>query len=105
MQAARGYKLVLETPERAKEIHDEVRKARHCEFYYRYSAKYFNEPILIQDDFETKYLRKKIYFNTSERRNAYITYDSFLSGDSYSLPSFEEEKAACDFNTSQYDKE
>ena len=28
MQAARGYKLILETPERAKEIHDEVRKAR-----------------------------------------------------------------------------
>ena len=104
MQASRGYKLILETPERAKEIHDEVRKARHCEFYYAYSAKYFNEPILIKSDFETKYLRKKIYFNTRERKDAYMLYDTLLSGGSYTLPKLEDRKKACDFNTSKYEE-
>ena len=104
MQAVRGYKLILETPERAKEIHNEVRKARHCKYYYMYSAKYFNEPILIKRDFSTKYLRKKLYFNTQKRKNTYRQYDILLSGDSYTLPSPKEEKDACDFNTSKYDK-
>ena len=104
MQAARGYKLILETPAKAREIHDEVRKARHCMFYYKYSAKYFNEPILVKNDFGTKYLRKKLYFNTRERKDAYIQYDTLISGGSYTLPKFEERKKACDFNTSKYDK-
>ena len=104
MQASRGYKLILQTPERAKEIHNEVRKARHCEYYYKYDASEFNEPILIKSDFNTKYLRNKIYFNTQERKDAYIQYDTLLSGDSYTLPNPQEEKDACDFNTSKYDK-
>lgn len=104
MQASRGYKLILETPERAKEIHNEVRKARHCEAYYRYSAKYFNEPILIKRDFSTKYLRKKLYFNTQERKDAYRQYDTILSGGSYTLPSHNERKSACDFNTNKYEE-
>lgn len=104
MQASRGYKLILETPERAKEIHNKVRKARHCEAYYRYSAKYFNEPILIKSDFSTKYLRKKIYFNTQERKDVYNQYDTLLSGGSYTLPSDKERKDACDFNTSKYEE-
>ena len=48
MQAARGYRLVLETPERAKEIYDEVDAAMSCEAYYQIYAKYFNEPILVK---------------------------------------------------------
>ena len=68
MQAARGYKLVLEHPERAKEIYDSVRKACHCEYYYKYDAKYFNEPILIDETFDRGYLRDIIYFNTIERK-------------------------------------
>jgi len=104
LQAARAYKKVLETPEKAREIHDEVRKARHCEFYYKYDAKYFNEPLLVENDFDTKYLRKKIYFNTEERKNAYTQYDTLLSGDSYALPKKEDEKKACDFNTSKYEE-
>jgi len=104
MQAARGYKLVLEHPERAKEIHDEVRKARHCQLYYQYNAKYFNEPLLIEETFSTKHLRKKIYFNTAERKSAYEQYDALLSGDSYTLPKFQERKKACDFDTSKYEE-
>ena len=109
MQAARGYRLVLEkrpkTKEEAKKIHDEVRKARHCEYYFKYDAKYFNEPTLIDRTFNRKLLRDKVYFNTTERKNTYDKYDLLLSGDSYALPSPQEEKAACDFNISKYDKE
>ena len=79
-----------------------MRKARHCQLYYQYNAKYFNEPILVKSDFDTKYLRKKIYFNTEERKNVYIQYDTLLSGDSYTLPKFDERKKACDFNISKY---
>ena len=104
MQAVRGYKLILQAPEKAKEIHNEVRKARHCEAYYRYTAKYFNEPILIKNDFDTRFLRKIIYFNTEERKDAYDRYDNLLSGGSYTLPSLDERKKACDFNTSKYDE-
>jgi len=102
MQAARGYKLVLETPERAKEIHDEVRKAVQCEMYYSLFADLYNEPLLVTVDITSKDFRHKIYFNSKERMDAYIQYDTLLSGDSYKLPSDKEKKAACDFNTSKY---
>jgi len=104
MQAARGYKLVLEHPEKAKEIHDKVRKARHCEYYYKYDATELGEKILIKNDFDRKYLRDNVYFNTTQRKRAYNIYDGLLSGDSYALPSTQEEKKACDFNTSKYEE-
>jgi len=105
MQAGRAYKLVLEHPEKAKEIHDEVRKAVQCEMYYSLFADLYNEPLLVTESITSKYYRHKIYFNTKERMNAYIQYDTLLSGDSYALPKDKEKKAACDFNTSKYDKE
>lgn len=104
MQAGRAYKKVLETPERAKEIYPEVDKAADCEAYYKMDAKYMNEPLLVKEDIDSKYFRKKIYFNTKERWDAYIQYDTLLSGDTYILPSFLEEKIACDFNASKYKK-
>ncbi len=109
MQAARGYRLVLEkqpkTKAEAMSIMKEVDSAADCEAYYKYNAKYLNESILIHDDVDSKYFRHKIYFNTQDRLDIYLTYDHLFSGDSYTLPSFEEEKKACDFNTSKYDKE
>jgi len=92
----------LETPERAKEIHDEVRKAVQCEMYYSLFADLYNEPLLVTVDITSKDFRHKIYFNSKERMDAYIQYDTLLSGDSYKLPSDKEKKAACDFNTSKY---
>ena len=103
MQAGRAYKKVLETPERAKEIHNEVDKAAYCEMYYKLNAKYFNEHILVHEDINDRYFRHKIYFNTKERMDAYIQYDTLLSGDSYTLPKIIERKALCDFNTSKYE--
>ena len=104
MQAARGYKSVLEHPEKAKEIHGKVRKAVQCEMYYSLFADLYNEPLLVKEDITSKYFRHKIYFNTKNRMDTYRKYDTLLSGDSYTLPSDKEKKAACDFNTSKYDK-
>ena len=103
MQAARGYKLVLETPEEALEIHDEVNRATYCQLYYKLNAKYFNEPILIQTNAVDEHFRSKIYYNTKERMNAYSQYDTLLSGGVYTLPPFKERKAMCDFNTTKYE--
>jgi len=103
MQAARAYKKVLETPDKAKEIHNEVDKAAYCELYYKYDAKYFHEPLLVKEDIDSRYFRHKIYFNTPDRMNAYIQYDTLLSGDSYTLPKSQYMKAMCDFNTSKYE--
>lgn len=103
MQGAKEYKKVLETPEKAKEIHDEVNAHIYCELYYSYNAKYFNEPLLVNKEIDNKIFRK-IYFNTEERESAFIQYDTLLSGDSYSLPAFKDRKAMCDFNTSKYEE-
>jgi len=102
MQAARGYKLVLETPERAKEIYPEVEKSIYCEGYYKYEAEFFNEKNLIEKNIDNGHFRHKIYFNTKERMDTYRQYDTLLSGDSYTLPNGKEMKAMCDFNTSKY---
>ena len=58
---------------------------------------------MVEDSFDTKYLRKNIYFNTKERMDAYLQYDHLLSGGMYVLPSMKEEKKACDFDTSKYE--
>jgi hypothetical protein len=104
MQAGKAYKQVLETPERALEIHDEVNRATYCQLYYRLNAKYFNEPILIQKNAVNRYFRLKIYYNTEERIDTYLQYDKLLSGGVYTLPPFRERKAMCDFNTSKYEE-
>ena len=104
MQAARGNKLVLEHPERAKEIYSKVEKAIDCQAYYMYFAKYYGDPILIKEDAIDEYFTSEIYFNTQERMDAYEEYDTLLSGDSYALPTDQEQKAACDFNTSKYEE-
>jgi len=103
MQAARAYKQVLETPERAKEIHDTVVNAPlFCASYYMYYAKLFDDSILVHERIDAPVKSK--YFNTNDRRNVYWEYDKLLSGDSYPLPDIEKEKSFCDFDTSKYDK-
>ena len=104
MQAARGYRLVLEIPEKAKEIYLKVDKAIDCQAYYKYSAKYYGDPILIKNNAVNEYFRSSVYFNTKDRMEAYDKYDTLLSGDSYTLPNDKEKKAACDFNTSKYEE-
>lgn len=104
MQGARGFKLILEHAEKAKEIHDMATAYIDCESYYDNYAKYFNDPILVTEEVSTEYFRRHIYFNTEEREARYIKYDELLSGDSYSLPKIENLKSLCDFNTSKYEE-
>ncbi|MCF6201091.1 MAG: hypothetical protein L3J42_03020 [Hydrogenimonas sp.] len=109
MQEARADKLILEkqpkTKAEAMKIKDEVDKPVYCQGYYKYEAKYFNEPILIKENVADEYFRSKIYFNTKERMEVYGQYDTLLSGDSYALLDGKDMQKACDFNTSKYDKE
>jgi len=103
MQASRAYKQILETPERAKEIREEVNGAIFCASYYKFGAQFFNDPILVHERIDAPVKSK--YFNTKERNNIYWQYDTLLSGGVYPLPKYDERKLFCDFNTSSYDKE
>jgi len=104
MQAGRAYKQVLETPEKAKEIHDTVVNAPlFCASYYELEAQFFNDPILVHERIDTPVKSK--YFNTKARNDVYWEYDKLLSGDSYPLPKDDEMKEFCDFDTSKHNKE
>jgi len=104
MQAARGYKKALQTPQAAREIYREVNSALYCEFYYKDYAENFNDPMLIdQYDYLVGYdLREEIYLNTPQRLKVYEQYNKVLSGGTYPLPKIGEYKDFCDFNTSKY---
>ncbi|MBL0721816.1 MAG: hypothetical protein JJV88_04470 [Sulfurovum sp.] len=108
MQSARGYKLSLETPERAREIHKEVGSAMSCESYYNYcidDANINEKRIIAEDEYIiTKYFVKIIYFNTKERTKTYRRYNQLLSGGVYGGSSCSEEKQYCDFNTTKYEE-
>jgi len=54
MQAARGYKLVLEHPERAKEIREKVNAAMNCGIFYQYNAKYLHEKTLLNERIDSR---------------------------------------------------
>ena len=102
MQAGRAYKQVLETPEKAREIREVIIAPSHCAWYYQNDAKYFNEPLLVDEKIASPVQGK--YFNTKERNDVYWEYDTLLSGGIYSLPKIKDEKSFCDFNTSKYEK-
>ena len=102
MQAARAYKLVLESPEKAKEIRKSVNAPYFCGSYYMDYVKFFHKPVLLHERIDVPVKSK--YFNTKDRSNVYRQYDHLLSGDSYPLPKIRKMKDQCDFNTSKYDK-
>ena len=101
MQAARAYKLVLEHPEKAKEIRKKVNSAIHCNWYYRAYAEFFNQPVLMKKSIVPSV--RSQYFNTKERQKTYWQYDTLLNGGVYDLPDPNKLKLYCDFNTSKYD--
>ncbi len=103
MQAGRAYKLVLEHPERAREIHETVVNAPlYCAWYYQHDAVEFGDPLLVEERIDAPV--KSQYFNTSNRSEVYWEYDGLLSGGSYPLPKDKDMKNFCDFDTSKYDK-
>ena len=103
MQAGRAYKQVLETPEKALDIHEVIVNAPlYCATYYQYYAQYFGDKKLVNERIDAPVKSK--YFNTKDRSNIYWEYDKLLSGRSYPLPKMQDEKSFCDFNTTKYDK-
>ncbi|GIT98506.1 hypothetical protein [Sulfurovum sp. TSL1] len=99
MQGARAKQKMLKDPSKAKEIHNQVVAPLDCESYFRVCI----EQPIINNRINDKYFRK-IIFNTSARMEAYIQYDSLLSGDSYTIPRCKARKEACDFNVSEYEE-
>lgn len=102
MQAGRAYKLVLETPEMAKEIRLKVNGALFCGWYYQNDAYRYNDPTLVHERIDVPVKSK--YFNTKKRSDVYRQYDRLLSGGVYGLPRAKQRKALCDFNTSKYEE-
>jgi hypothetical protein len=100
MQAARGYKLVLEHPEKAREIRKVVNSSNVCNWYYQGYAELFGEDLLVHERIDAKVF--SIYFNTKKRIDTYWQYDKLLSGGVYDTPDIENMKSNCDFNTSKY---
>ena len=105
MQAGRAYKMVLEHPERAREIHETVVNAPlYCASYYQDVSEYFGDPVLVKEDERIDAPVYSKYFNTKARSDVYWEYDGLLSGGSYPLPEDKDMKLFCDFDTSKYDK-
>jgi len=102
MQAARGYKKVLETPERAREIREKVNSSNICNWYYKGYAELFGEKLLVNERIDTKVFNQ--YFNIKNRKDIYWQYDTLLSGGVYDTPDINNMKSYCDFNTSQYEE-
>jgi len=100
MQAAKGYKLVLETPEKAKEIREQVNSANVCNWYYKAYAKFFGETLLVHERIDAKVFSQ--YFNTKKRSDTYWEYDKLLSGGVYDTEDVEDMKSSCDFDTNKY---
>ena len=99
MQGAREKQKMLSHPEKAKEIHEKMVAPIDCESYYRSCI---DKPLLNERINGSNF--RKVIFNTKERMDAYDSYDTLLSGDSYTIPWCSERKQKCDFNTTKYDK-
>jgi len=104
MQGARAWQKVLEDPTKAKEIHDEVSAPIYCEGYFTVCVNAESQNLYQLERITSSGKFVKIIFNTVERWNAYIQYDTLLSGDSYTIPWCSESKQLCDFNTSKYEE-
>jgi hypothetical protein len=102
LQAGRAWNKVLEDPTKAKEIHSYVKAPQYCNWYYQVDVQDFGKTPLITERLDSK-VRSKV-LNTYNRKEAYIQYDTLLSGDSYTLPRRSQRKELCDFNTAQYEE-
>jgi len=110
MQAGRVSDKILNNiftdTKHIESIHRDEMAVVVCEGYYKVYAKYFNQPLLIDQSEEigAGYF-EKLYFNTTERWEAYRKYANFLGGKTYITPGIDQNMSSyCDFNTSKYDK-
>jgi len=101
MQQARAWqKIMTSHVSDAKQTTKFMENATSCEAYYKTYADEFNEPLLIRDDIQLKWLFLKL----ETRKKKYIAYDKALSGGVYTVPWSWELKSKCDFDTSKYEQ-
>lgn len=105
MQAGRAWQKILEEPTKAKDTMKHMNAAVDCESYYSvcFEKEKDIKSININNRINDKAFDNKV-LNTKNRTDAYITYDTLLSGDSYTIPWCSERKQYCDFNTSKYEE-
>ena len=97
MQFGRAAQIIIQEPDKARETVKYMHAAINCNSYFRRSAKYRNEPILIDHYiFDNEF--KDIQFNTSTRIKAFTKYDITLSGSVFGDTSIDEDRANCNFD-------
>jgi hypothetical protein len=96
MQQARAFQIIIQEPEKARETTNIMDAALECKFYFKYSAKHFNEELLIPYGYDVNL--ENIQINTKQRVLAYLEYNKRLGGGVYSGVPIEEERSQCDFD-------
>ncbi|MDR1285202.1 MAG: hypothetical protein LBJ88_03260 [Campylobacteraceae bacterium] len=104
-QTGRAVQIVITDPSRAKETYHMLDAAQYCNWYFKYDATEFGDPILIDHDIITSTAFKTIQLDTDERIKAYLAYDRKLSGGVYRMPYPDEERAFCSFDVDTMLKE
>ncbi len=97
LQAGRAAQMIIEEPKNAREKRIYLKSALDCNFYFKFYADIYDEPLLIDHIVFDKEF-EIIQFNTPERVEAYLSYDAHLSGGVYSSTPIEQQRAKCDFN-------
>jgi len=107
MQHARAAQIIIQEPEKAKinKTYEILDAAQDCEISIKHLKKrvYKNKeyPVIEKKSFkEGNGLVKKI-FNTTQRARAYATFNYYLSGGVYSVPTDEEGLTFCDDNVKE----
>jgi len=93
LQMARAYQKAIAAGSTANKSDRYILDAMECNFYFRYDATEFGDPVLIDHTIDIK----NIQLNTKSRVYAYLEYDRVFSGGVYSLTPADQEKSKCNF--------
>ncbi len=92
-QLARAYQKILDNPLNTEENHKALISAIDCNHYFKFTAKYFGDSVLVDHYIDDKL--HNFQLNTKSRVTAYLLYDKQLSGGVYDLTKYSEEKSRC----------
>ncbi|MDR2153317.1 MAG: hypothetical protein LBO72_10910 [Helicobacteraceae bacterium] len=104
-QIGRAHQFMLANPNKPEEARKLINGAQACNWYFKYDADEFGEPILIDHSIATSTAFKTAQLNTKARIKAFFAYDKKLSGGVYRLPDLDDQKALCDFDVDALLKE
>ena len=103
MQDGRVRKIVLESPQKAKESFNSVTSALTCYSYYSDCSEN-NSSIHVDIDITYNQSFEEKFYNTENRKKAHREFGAALSGGSYTIPWCSESKKYCDFNTTKFEQ-